>query len=137
MRVICSALSAIGLSLMTAAGASAAFSTRQFLVIRSGNGKCISYVAELYGGRSFDAHSELCGADTPGEVRTGVAGPCTNAAGSGSTNAGSYEGIVDLNTVQNAVAGYIATHPITPNRFPIFMCSWADTTLGKLPILRF
>jgi hypothetical protein len=53
-----------------------------------------------------------------GEVRTGVEGSCANAAGSGSINAGSYEGIVDLNTMQNAVAGYIATHPITPNQFP-------------------
>ena len=56
-----------------------------------------------------------------GEVRTGVPGPCTNPGGSGSTNAASYQGIVDMNTLQNAMTGYIAAHGITPDQLPIFI----------------
>jgi hypothetical protein len=55
------------------------------------------------------------------EVRTGVAGSCTNPVGSGSTNGASYQGIVDFNTLQNAMTGYIAAQGITPDQFPVFI----------------
>ncbi len=56
-----------------------------------------------------------------GEVRTGVQGNCANPGGSGSTNAGAYEGIVDMNVMYNAMTNYIANQGITPDRFPIFI----------------
>jgi hypothetical protein len=56
-----------------------------------------------------------------GEVRTGVEGNCTNPGCSGSTNAGAYDGIVDMNVMYNAMTNYIATHGITPDQFPIFI----------------
>ena len=55
------------------------------------------------------------------EVRTGLQGPCTNPIVSGSTNGGSYQGLVDFTTLQNAMTGYIASHGITPDKFPIFI----------------
>ncbi len=55
------------------------------------------------------------------EVRTGVPGPCTNPGGSGSVNGGAYQGYMDFNTMRAAMAGYIATHGITPGQLPIFI----------------
>ncbi len=55
------------------------------------------------------------------EIRTGLQGPCTNPIVSGSTNGGSYQGLVDFTTLQNAMTGYISSHGITPDKFPIFI----------------
>jgi hypothetical protein len=55
------------------------------------------------------------------EIRTGVAGSCTNPEGSGSTNGAGYQGIVDMNVLHNAMLSYIATHGITPHEFPVFI----------------
>jgi hypothetical protein len=55
------------------------------------------------------------------EVRSGVTTTCTNPGGSGSTNGGAYEGVVDHGTLESAMSGYIASHHITPDQFPIFI----------------
>jgi hypothetical protein len=55
------------------------------------------------------------------EVRVGVQSPCTNPSVSGSTNGGNYQGVVDFATLQNAMTGYITSHGITPDKFPIFI----------------
>jgi hypothetical protein len=55
------------------------------------------------------------------EVRTGVQGSCTNPGGSGSTNAASYQGVVDFNTLHDAMTSYIVSHGMTPDRLPIFI----------------
>jgi hypothetical protein len=55
------------------------------------------------------------------EVRAGVTTTCTNPEGSGSTNGAAYQGVVDYNVLENAMTGYIASHKITPNQFPIFI----------------
>ncbi len=55
------------------------------------------------------------------EVRTGVSGPCTNPAGSGSTNGSGYEGFVAMSTVDAAFRAYIASHAITPDQLPVFI----------------
>ena len=55
------------------------------------------------------------------EVRTGVATTCANPGGSGSTNGGAYQGVVDYTVLEDAMTGYIASHRIKPDRFPIFI----------------
>ena len=55
------------------------------------------------------------------EVRVGVTSSCTNSKGTGSTNGAGYQGIVDYNVLEVAMTGYIASHRITPDRFPIFI----------------
>jgi hypothetical protein len=55
------------------------------------------------------------------EVRAGVITSCTNAAGSGSANGAGYQGIVDFSILETAMTGYIASHHITPDQFPIFI----------------
>ncbi len=55
------------------------------------------------------------------EIRTGVTSTCTNPGGSGSTNGGAYQGIVDYNVLENAMAQYIVSHRIRPDQFPIFI----------------
>lgn len=55
------------------------------------------------------------------EVRTGVATTCTNPGGSGSTNGGAYQGVVDYNVLEDAMTGYIASHRMRPDEFPIFI----------------
>jgi len=55
------------------------------------------------------------------EVRVGVTTSCTNPGGSGSTNGGAYQGIVDYDVLEGAMTSYIASHYITPNQFPIFI----------------
>ena len=55
------------------------------------------------------------------EVRTPLQSPCTNASVSGSTNGGNLQGLVDFTTLQNAMLAYIASHGITPDKFPIFL----------------
>lgn len=54
-------------------------------------------------------------------IRTGVTTTCTNPGGSGSTNGAAYQGVVDYDVLERAMAGYIASHQITPNQFPIFI----------------
>jgi len=61
-------------------------------------------------------------APTPAaEVRTGVQTTCTNPGGSASTNGGFYQGVVDFNTLQDALTGYIAAHNLTPDQLVIFV----------------
>ncbi|HEY7333802.1 MAG TPA: hypothetical protein VH639_02885 [Bryobacteraceae bacterium] len=55
------------------------------------------------------------------EVRVGVVSSCTNAVGSGSTNGAGYQGIADYNVLEAAMTGYIASHHIAPNQFPVFI----------------
>ncbi|MBV9611199.1 MAG: hypothetical protein JO091_01950, partial [Acidobacteriaceae bacterium] len=55
------------------------------------------------------------------EVRAGVPGSCGNPSVAGSINGGSYVGIVDINTVHNALARYIVTNGMTPDQLPIFV----------------
>jgi len=55
------------------------------------------------------------------EIRAGVTTSCTNPGGSGSTNGGAYQGIVDFKVLENAMTSYIASHQITPSQFPIFI----------------
>ncbi len=55
------------------------------------------------------------------EIRTGVATTCANPGGSGSTNGAAYQGIVDFTLLEDAMTGYIASHHMTPDRFPIFI----------------
>jgi len=55
------------------------------------------------------------------EVRVGVTTTCTNPGGSGSTNGGAYQGIVDYNILEGAMTSYIASNHITPDQFPIFI----------------
>jgi hypothetical protein len=55
------------------------------------------------------------------EVRVGVTTTCTNLGGSGSTNGGAYQGIVDYNILEGAMTSYITSHHITPDQFPIFI----------------
>jgi hypothetical protein len=54
-------------------------------------------------------------------IRTGIATTCTNPGGSGSTNGAAYEGVVDYNVLDDAMTGYIASHHIKPDLFPIFI----------------
>ena len=55
------------------------------------------------------------------EVRVGATTTCTNSIGSGSTNGAGYQGIVDFGVLESAMAGYIASHKITPDTLPIFI----------------
>lgn len=55
------------------------------------------------------------------EVRVGAVTSCTNPTGSGTTNGAGYQGIVDFNTLVNAMAGDIASHNLAPSQFPIFI----------------
>ncbi len=55
------------------------------------------------------------------EVRTGVMTTCTNPGGSGSTNGGAYQGVVDYTTLKDAMEAYITAHHIKPDQFPIFI----------------
>jgi hypothetical protein len=55
------------------------------------------------------------------EIRAGVATTCTNPEGSGATNGAAYQGVVDYKVLEDAMTGYIASHEIRPNQFPIFI----------------
>jgi hypothetical protein len=55
------------------------------------------------------------------EVRVGAPTSCTNPTGPGSVNGAGYQGIVDFNLLVAAMSGYIASHRITPDQFPIFI----------------
>jgi hypothetical protein len=55
------------------------------------------------------------------EIRVGAVASCTNPQGSGSVNGAGYQGIVDSNVLQSAMTGYISSHHITPDQFPIFI----------------
>jgi hypothetical protein len=55
------------------------------------------------------------------EVLVALQSLCTNASVSGSTNGGTYQGLVDFTTLQDAMVAYIASHGITPDKFPIFL----------------
>jgi hypothetical protein len=55
------------------------------------------------------------------EVRTGVVTTCTNPGGPGSVNGGAYQGFVDYDVLKGAMTGYIASHQIASDEFPIFI----------------
>jgi hypothetical protein len=55
------------------------------------------------------------------EVRVGAPTSCTNPDGAGAINGAAYQGIVDFNVLVGAMTGYIASHQITPDQFPIFI----------------
>jgi hypothetical protein len=81
-------------------------------------------------GEPLQINVDYATATLAAEIRTGVAGSCTNPNGTGSVNGKGYQGFVSQTTVDPDFRDYILTHAITPNQLPIFVLY--NTVMPKL-----